>query len=136
MANQVRMKSKSVFRNDRITVFVDGKPDGEKGRTVTVGEEFETDLGHAKELHRFGLADPVNASDLDAETPPLEPHFQVSEDDLRRDRARRGQKGEGAASTGGAVSLSGNARSGAAPAPAAVASPQRPAGPVAATAQK
>lgn len=90
MADQVRMTSRTVFTNERITVFADGGPTaGVKGGMATVGDAFETDLAHAKDLNRLGLAVPVNRDDLDGPLPALEPHFQVSVPQLAADQAWR-----------------------------------------------
>lgn len=85
MADQVRMTSRTVFTNERITVFPkDGPDEGVKGGTATMGGEFETDLGHAKELAALKLADPIDPAALEGEAGPLEPHYQVSVDQMRR----------------------------------------------------
>lgn len=90
MADQVRMISRTVFTNERITVFADGGPTaGVKGGTATVGDAFETDLAHAKNLDRLGLAIPASREDLDGPLPALEPHYQVSVPQLSADRAWR-----------------------------------------------
>ena len=93
MADRVRMKSKTVFQNDRVTVFHAGGPkEGEPGRTVTVGDEFETDVFHGKELARLGHAEPLGWSVDGLEDPALEPHHQVSMTQLQLDQQKRGHK--------------------------------------------
>lgn len=92
MTDQVRMKSKTVFSNERITVFREGGPEeGIKGGAALVGDEFETDLGHAKELAALDIAEPLKAADLKVETPALQPHHQVSVPQLAADQATRAQ---------------------------------------------
>jgi len=81
MSDRVTMTSKTVFHNPRVQ--------NDKGGLVEVGDTFETDAGHARDLERLRLAEPAPGA-LDAVEPaPLEPHFQVSEAALRTDRQRR-----------------------------------------------
>ena len=82
MTDRVRMKSKTVFANERVTVFSAAYPEGKKGEPVTDGDEIETDLAHAKDLDRLGLAVALNPADLEGET-RLEPGYQVSVTELR-----------------------------------------------------
>ena len=84
MADPVRMRSLTTFENPRIRIFREGgPPEGITGLPVVSGEPFETDLWHAKELDRLGHAEPVDPGSLEAETPPFEPHHQVSVDQIR-----------------------------------------------------
>lgn len=90
MADKVRMTSRTVFANERITVFPKSGPaEGVKGGAAQVGDEFETDLLHAKDLDRLELADPVDRADLDGEALPLTAHYQVSAPALAADQAAR-----------------------------------------------
>ncbi len=81
MADRVAMMGKTTFHNTRIR--------NEKGGLVEAGDTFETDVLHAKDLHRLGHADPVDGSLDGREAPPLAPHYQVSQPDLDADRRRR-----------------------------------------------
>ena len=82
-----------MFQNDRVTVFrPDGPPEGENRIPVTVGDEFETDVLHGKELARLGHAEPIGWSVDDVENPLLEPHHQVSATQLHLDGLARGEK--------------------------------------------
>lgn len=141
MADRVRMKSTTTFQNDRVTVFRKGGPEGgEAGVPVTPGDEFETDVVHGKELARLGRAEPLNWKVDDVEVPPLEPHHQVSVDELHADRRRRARADSPAAAAvqanradqGASPAVTSMARPAQAPAPA----PVRPAAPVAPAAAK
>lgn len=84
MADQVRMKSKTVFASTRITVFPkEGPEGGVAGGTVVDGNEFSTDVAHARELAALGRAEALNSSDLEGNT-SLEPAFHVSVADMRK----------------------------------------------------
>ncbi|WP_062206781.1 hypothetical protein [Aureimonas sp. AU12] len=87
MADQVRLKSLTVFASDRITVFAEGASEGTKGGAVVSGQEFETDLLHARDLVRLGSAEPTNPADLNGEVGPLEAHYSVSASDWKRYQA-------------------------------------------------
>jgi hypothetical protein len=81
MTDLVAMKAKTTFHNTRVQ--------NDKGGLVELGDTFETDVMHAKDLQRLGHADPVNGSLDGREDAPLEPHHQVSERALAADRAKR-----------------------------------------------
>lgn len=106
--DKVRMTAKTVFGNERMTVFPsEGPPEGVKGRAVQIGETFETDLDHAKDLARLGHAEADDPADLDRPPGFLEPHHQVSEGEVRQRftevNARRGAEVEDARDLGPAV---------------------------------
>lgn len=84
MADQVRMKSKTVFASSRITIFPKKGPEvGVEGGTVVDGDEFATDVAHARELDALGRAEALDPSALDGEA-TLEPAFHVSVADMRK----------------------------------------------------
>ena len=81
--DRVRMTALSVFHNARITpVAPDPAAEGAEAEafrsprdgTAQVGDVFETDAAHAKDLARAGLAQAHDQDALDAaETPPETP---------------------------------------------------------------
>ena len=81
MTDLVRMTARTTFHNARVK--------NKKGGLVEAGDAFETDVMHARDLHRLGHADPVDGSLDGREDPPLVPHHQVSQHALAADRAKR-----------------------------------------------
>lgn len=81
MSDLVAMKAKTIFHDDRVR--------NDKGGLVEEGDTFETDVTHAKDLHRLGHADPVSGTLDGIEAGPLSAHHQVSQRALDEDRAKR-----------------------------------------------
>lgn len=94
MSDLVAMKAKTTFHNPRVQ--------NDKGGLVEMGDTFETDVLHAKDLQRLGHADPIDGSLDGREAQPLQPHYQVSEPALAADRERRrsGTRGTSAGAKG------------------------------------